>query len=98
MSSLPSSRVVRILSGLAAALERRPGWFVWPQLALFVASVLGTVLGLRFETGFIVPTRENEDIPVNERFFTGGESSVRSFEEDQVGPKGEGGDPLGGLA
>lgn len=49
MSSSPSSLVVRVLSGLATALERRPGWFVWPQLVLFVASVLGTVLGLRFE-------------------------------------------------
>lgn len=49
MSSDSSSRVVRILSGLATALERRPGWFVWPQVVLFVVSVLGTVFGLGFE-------------------------------------------------
>ena len=58
----------------------------------------GFVLGLRLDTGFIVPTNGNEEIPVNERFFTGGESSVRSFEEQQLGPKGDSGDPLGGLA
>jgi len=58
----------------------------------------GFVLGLRLDTGFIVPTNGNEEIPVNQRFFAGGESSVRSFEEQQLGPKGESGDPLGGLA
>ena len=35
---------------------------------------------------------------MSERFFTGGDSSVRSFEEQQLGPKGATGDPLGGLA
>lgn len=58
----------------------------------------GFVAGLRLNTGFIIPTRGNEEIPVGERFFTGGDSSVRSFEEQQVGPKGSAGDPLGGLA
>lgn len=58
----------------------------------------GVVLGLRLDTGFVVPTRGNEDIPVSERFFTGGDSSVRSFKEQQLGPKGASGDPLGGLA
>ena len=65
---------------------------------LFQPLGAGFVLGARLDTGFIVPTRGNEDIPVNDRFFTGGESSVRSFEEQQLGPKGPTGDPLGGLA
>jgi len=58
----------------------------------------GVVLGLRLDTGFIMPTRGNENLPVSERFFTGGDGSVRSFEEQQLGPKGATGDPLGGLA
>ncbi len=58
----------------------------------------GLVLGLRLDSGFVVPSRGNEAIPVGERFFTGGDSSVRSFEEQQLGPKGASGDPLGGLA
>jgi outer membrane protein assembly factor BamA len=58
----------------------------------------GVVLGLRLDTGFVVPTRGNQDIPVSERFFTGGENSVRSFKEQQLGPRGATGDPLGGLA
>ena len=65
---------------------------------LFRPLGAGFVLGLRLDSGFIVPTRGNEDIPVSDRFFTGGESTVRSFEEQQVGPKGPTGDPLGGLA
>jgi outer membrane protein assembly complex protein YaeT len=65
---------------------------------LFQPLGAGFVLGLRLDSGFIVPTRSSADIPVNERFFTGGESSVRSFEEQQLGPKGPTGDPLGGLA
>ena len=65
---------------------------------LFQSLGAGFVLGLRLDTGFIVPTNDNEEIPVNERFYTGGENSVRSFEEDQLGPKGDAGDPLGGLA
>jgi len=68
------------------------------SVKLFQSLGAGFVLGLRLDSGFIVPTNGSEDIPVNERFFTGGESSVRSFEEQQLGPKGDAGDPLGGLA
>lgn len=58
----------------------------------------GFVLGLRLDSGFVVPTRGGADLPVSERFFAGGDSSVRSFDEQQLGPKGPAGDPLGGLA
>ena len=64
----------------------------------FLPLGAGFVFGARLDTGFIVPTRGSEDIPVNDRFFTGGEHSVRSFEEQQLGPKGPSGDPIGGLA
>ena len=58
----------------------------------------GVVAGLRLNTGFVMPTRGDEAIPVGERFFTGGDSSVRSFKEQQLGPLGATGDPVGGLA
>lgn len=41
--------VVRLLSVLAMALCRRPGWFLWPQLLLFVVAVAFTVFRLEFE-------------------------------------------------
>lgn len=46
-------------------------------------------------------TREilNEDanLPIQERLFLGGESSIRSFRESELGPFDADGDPLGGL-
>jgi outer membrane protein assembly complex protein YaeT len=65
---------------------------------LFQPLGAGVVLGLRLDTGFVVPTRGSEELPVSERFFAGGDGSVRSFGEQQLGPQGATGDPLGGLA
>ncbi len=56
----------------------------------------GTTLAGSFRTGFIVPTNQTEEIPISERFFNGGESTVRSFRESDLGPKDASGDPLGG--
>lgn len=57
-----------------------------------------TLLVLSLRTGCIVPTGATTDIPLQERFFNGGESTVRSFEEDQLGPQDADGTPLGGEA
>jgi outer membrane protein assembly factor BamA len=43
------------------------------------------------------PTRDETALPLPERFFNGGESTVRSFKEDQLGPKDLEGDPTGGI-
>lgn len=40
----------RLLSWLAGTVYRRPAWFVWPQVALFVLSVFYTVTELQFDT------------------------------------------------
>ncbi len=40
----------RLLSRLATAVCRHPGWFFFPQVALFVACVLYTVFFLQFDT------------------------------------------------
>ncbi len=44
------SLLARLLGRLAAAVIRHPRWFFWPQLALFVASILVTVALLQFDT------------------------------------------------
>ncbi|MCA9317495.1 MAG: BamA/TamA family outer membrane protein, partial [Planctomycetes bacterium] len=36
-------------------------------------------------------------LPIQERYFLGGESSVRSFDESELGPVDDDGDPIGGL-
>jgi hopanoid biosynthesis associated RND transporter like protein HpnN len=44
------SFLARLLGRLAAAVIRHPRWFVWPQLALLVASIAVTVAFLQFDT------------------------------------------------
>ena len=58
----------------------------------------GSILGLRFNTGVIMPAAGQQSIPVGERFFNGGESSVRSFKASRLGPVDSDGEPLGGTA
>src|SRR5271154_773592 len=44
------SFLARLLAKLAAAVCRHPGWFFWPQILLFVASIFYTVFFLQFDT------------------------------------------------
>lgn len=55
-------------------------------------------LGLRYDTGIVLPGRDQVTIPLGERFFNGGENSVRSFRQSELGPKDSLGEPLGGNA
>lgn len=57
-----------------------------------------TALALSARTGWIIPFGQSETIPLQERFFNGGENTVRSFEEDELGPKDANGNPVGGEA
>ena len=43
------SLLARLLGKLAAAVIRHPRWFFWPQVALFIASILFTVAFLQFD-------------------------------------------------
>jgi hopanoid biosynthesis associated RND transporter like protein HpnN len=43
------SFLARLLGKLAAAVCRHPGWFVWPQVVLFVASIFYTASFLKFD-------------------------------------------------
>jgi outer membrane protein assembly complex protein YaeT len=63
----------------------------------FIPITSSTVLGLRYDTGFLLPGGNKVSVPISERFFNGGENSVRSFTESQLGPHDQG-DPVGGLA
>ncbi len=56
------------------------------------------LLASSLRTGMIAPLAETESIPLQERFFNGGENTVRSFEEDELGPKDASGTPVGGEA
>lgn len=56
------------------------------------------VLGIGFRTGVILPAFGENEIPIQERFFAGGENSVRSFRESELGPRDVNGNPIGGEA
>lgn len=56
------------------------------------------VLGLAWRGGAIAPFEGTDSIPVQERFFNGGENTVRAFREDQLGPADADGNPVGGEA
>lgn len=66
--------------------------------AWFTPLSKGDVLGVGLRTGVIVPTFDETTIPLQERFFAGGENSVRSFLESRLGPRDADGSPLGGEA
>jgi len=55
------------------------------------------IIGLRATSGLIIPIRNQDFIPISERFFNGGSSSVRSYKHSELGPKDENNEPLGGL-
>ncbi|MEQ8764427.1 MAG: outer membrane protein assembly factor BamA [Planctomycetota bacterium] len=62
----------------------------------YLQLVEGTTLAAGVRTGFITPTNQTEEIPISERFFNGGESTVRAFRESELGPQDARGEPLGG--
>lgn len=64
--------------------------------AAFQALALDTVLGIGVRGGVITPFGATAEIPIQERFFNGGDSSVRSFKEGELGPRTAEGNPLGG--
>jgi outer membrane protein insertion porin family len=64
---------------------------------LFLALGEKTVFATRYAVGLLYPTHDETALPLPERFFNGGENTVRSFREDQLGPKDLEGDATGGI-
>jgi len=55
-----------------------------------------SVLGSAFEVGWMDEFGSGEEIPLNERFYTGGPTSLRGFGYQLVGPRDAEGEPIGG--
>jgi outer membrane protein assembly factor BamA len=64
----------------------------------FYSLTNSTVLAMRYRTGLIIPGKDDFIPPIAERFFNGGENTVRSFRQSELGPKDANGEPTGGLA
>ncbi|MBF0556396.1 MAG: outer membrane protein assembly factor BamA, partial [Nitrospirae bacterium] len=56
------------------------------------------VLAASFRTGIAQGWNQTVDLPIVERFFLGGSTTVRGYGQDDLGPKGVNGDPTGGNA
>lgn len=59
------------------------------------------IMKYRFEFRYIEPllsTSNPEQIPLSERFFLGGENSVRGYRQFDLGPHYSNGDPKGGIS
>jgi outer membrane protein assembly factor BamA len=54
------------------------------------------VLATSFRAGMVFPYGQDDEVPLQERYFNGGENTVRSFREGLLGPKDANGEPLGG--
>jgi len=65
--------------------------------SFFRSLTSSTVAALSFRGGFIAPLNETNEIPQQERFINGGENTVRSFREGELGPRLNG-EPTGGEA
>jgi outer membrane protein insertion porin family len=46
--------------------------------------------------GVIRPLRDTLEVPIQKRFFLGGRTTVRGFDEETLGPRGSDGSPTGG--
>jgi outer membrane protein insertion porin family len=56
------------------------------------------VLAVSLRGGMAYGLGKTNDLPLVERFFLGGTSTVRGYEQDTLGPKGADGNPTGGNA
>jgi outer membrane protein assembly complex protein YaeT len=57
-----------------------------------------TILASRLKIGFADPFGSEENLPIFERFYAGGEKSVRGYARRKLGPLNANGDPIGGLS
>ena len=53
-------------------------------------------LRLGARSGFMTTSEDTDEIPIDQRFFSGGSTSVRSFDERHLGPDDGSGNPVGG--
>ena len=57
-----------------------------------------TILAGRLKIGFAEPLGPEENLPISERLYAGGEKSVRGYARRKLGPLDARGNPIGGLS
>jgi len=100
------SEGAKLLASFEYAGQELPGDFDFNKLTLDAEfyfpiyeteSKLRHVLSLQFAFGWGMPQRQDDTLPIFERYYAGGRGSIRGFEYRGLGPM-ENGDPVGGLA
>jgi outer membrane protein assembly complex protein YaeT len=92
---------LRLVSGFDISLPAFGSDLEYGRITLgcryFIKLPQEYIIGLRATTGLIIPIRDEVYIPISERFFNGGDNTVRSYEHSRLGPKDENNEPVGGL-
>jgi len=65
------------------------------ELSFYQPIIKNTRIGFHAEYSFVQPTRD-EEVPFWERFYLGGERSIRGYEIYTIGPRSEQGSNIGG--
>jgi outer membrane protein insertion porin family len=73
-------------------------WRVDAEARKYVSVGWKTVLAGRFKLGLEDSMGPVRDVPLSERFYSGGEGSVRGYGLRRIGPLSLSNDPLGGLS
>ncbi len=58
------------------------------EYILYLPHTRRTALGMRAETGIVIPYGSTDKLPIYQRYFLGGENQIRGVEVHSVGPTG----------
>ncbi|MGH7277300.1 MAG: BamA/OMP85 family outer membrane protein, partial [Candidatus Rokuibacteriota bacterium] len=64
----------------------------------FFDWIPATVVALSARLGLAAPLLDDDSLPIEERFFIGGATTVRGYRERRLGPRDPRGNPIGGNA
>jgi outer membrane protein insertion porin family len=90
-----------VLDGLASFSESLDGSASFARFAGRYSTYISfgkSLLALGARLGYISAVQGTADVPIDERFFNGGSTTVRSFYETELSPKDTENHPIGGLA
>jgi len=71
-------------------------WSLTGQTSYYLPVVRRNSLALSARAGSILPYGDTPEVPIQKRFFAGGRTTVRGFQQDTLGPLGADGAPIGG--
>jgi len=71
-------------------------WSLTAQTSYYLPLVRRNSLAFSARAGSVLPYGGTPEVPIQKRFFAGGRTTVRGFQQDMLGPIGPGGAPIGG--